>query len=85
MNNLIRFTLRGQDLFFNIENEIASIVEEQDSAIDGIASIITLKNGRQIVVDQSPNEIFQILKLSSVWVDSGKCPFCNKIVDKTDK
>lgn len=59
MNNLIRLTLRGHDRFFNVDNDIEDIVEEE--CVDGMVSIITLKNGRQIFVDQSPIEIYKAI------------------------
>lgn len=60
MTNLIRLTLRGNDRFFNVDNDIEDIVEKEST--DGMVSIITLKNGRQIFVDQSPIMIYQAIK-----------------------
>lgn len=60
MTNLIHFTLRGEDRYFNADNDIQDIVS--DEAFDGLVSIITLKNGHQIFVDQSPKEIYEAIK-----------------------
>jgi len=60
MTNLIHFTLRGEDRYFNVDNEIEDIIAEQ--CVDGMVSIITLKNGRQIFVEQSPKEIYEAIK-----------------------
>lgn len=60
MTNLIHFTLRGEDRYFNADNDIQDIVS--DEAFDGPVSIITLKNGHQIFFDQSPKEIYEAIK-----------------------
>lgn len=60
MTNLIHLTLRGEDRYFNADNDIQDIVAEQ--CVDGMVSIITLKNGHQIFVDQSPKEIYEAIK-----------------------